>query len=143
MHTRAPEGRSVRPPPRGTNGVTHLPAGSSEGGILLSRTVTRCQSAGDLRCPCRRDEEPARRASQRSERRLSGPTGSRDTIRCGLVAVWDDSRGEYRPYVTKANPEVLSAEEVARIYAIRWEIELVFNGLKSHYALDDFRTTNV
>jgi putative transposase len=37
---------------------------------------------------------------------------------------------------------VLSAEEVASLYRMRWEIELTFKELKSQYALDAFRTTN-
>jgi putative transposase len=35
----------------------------------------------------------------------------------------------------------LAAEEVAQLYSLRWEIELTFKELKSHYALDKFRTT--
>ena len=48
-------------------------------------------------------------------------------------------RGDYHLYLTNVGPEVLSAEEVARLYSMRWEIEMVFEELKSHYALDEFR----
>jgi putative transposase len=67
---------------------------------------------------------------------------SGDTLRCRLVAVWDESGGEYHLYLTNVGPEVLTAEELARLYTMRWEIELLFKELKSQYALDEFRTTN-
>ncbi len=66
---------------------------------------------------------------------------SGDTPRCRLVAVWDEAHREYHVYLTNLGPEVVSAEEVARLYAMRWEIELLFKELKSQYALDEFRTT--
>ncbi|HLM90798.1 MAG TPA: IS4 family transposase [Thermoplasmata archaeon] len=75
-------------------------------------------------------------------RRTYNGQRSGDTLRCRLVAVWDEAGSEYHLYLTNVGPEVLSAEEVARLYAMRWEIELVFKELKSHYALDQFRTTN-
>lgn len=75
-------------------------------------------------------------------RRTYNGQRSGDTLRCRLVAVWDEAGGEYHLYLTNVGPEVLSAEEVARLYSMRWEIEIVFKELKSHYALDEFRTTN-
>ncbi|MGC2035415.1 MAG: IS4 family transposase [Thermoplasmata archaeon] len=75
-------------------------------------------------------------------RRVYNGQRSGDTLRSRLVAVWDEAGSEYHLYLTNVGLEVLSAEEVARLYAMRWEIELVFKELKSHYALDQFRTTN-
>ena len=75
-------------------------------------------------------------------RRTYNGQRSGDTLRCRLVAVWDEAGGDYHLYLTNVGPEVLSAEEVARLYSMRWEIEMVFKELKSHYALDEFRTTN-
>jgi putative transposase len=75
------------------------------------------------------------------QRRIYDGHRSGDTFRCRLVAVWDESHREYHLYLTNVGPETLSAEEVARLYAMRWEIELVFKELKSQYALDEFRTT--
>jgi IS4 transposase len=75
-------------------------------------------------------------------RRTYNGQRSGDSLRCRLVAVWDERGGEYHLYLTNVGPELLDAEEVARLYAMRWEIELVFKELKSHYALDQFRTTN-
>ncbi|MCI4323344.1 MAG: IS4 family transposase [Thermoplasmata archaeon] len=66
---------------------------------------------------------------------------SLDTFRCRLVAVWDERHGEYHTYLTNIPIERLTAEEVAQLYSLRWEIELTFKELKSHYALDKFRTT--
>lgn len=37
---------------------------------------------------------------------------------------------------------MLTAEEVAGPYSMRWEVELCFRELKASYALDKFRTTN-
>ena len=44
--------------------------------------------------------------------------------------------------ITNIGPEVLTAEEVASLYSMRWEVELCFRELKASYALDKFRTTN-
>lgn len=75
-------------------------------------------------------------------RRVYGGKRSSDTLACRLVAVWDEVHEEYHLFVTNLGPEVLSAEEVAKLYRMRWEIELLFKELKSHYALDQVRTTN-
>jgi putative transposase len=75
------------------------------------------------------------------QRRAYNGRHSGDAFRCRLVAVWDEAHREYHVYLTNLGPEILSAEEVAKLYAQRWEVELVFKELKSHYALDAFRTT--
>lgn len=67
---------------------------------------------------------------------------SGDTLRCRLVAVWDEAHREYHLFLTNLGPEVLSAEEVAQLYGCRWEIELVFKELKGQYALDRLNTKN-
>ncbi len=66
---------------------------------------------------------------------------SGDTFVCRLVAVWDEKEREYHAYLTNIAPERLTAEEVAELYRLRWEVELLFKELKSSYALDKFRTT--
>ena len=62
-------------------------------------------------------------------------SGARRTLR--LVGVRDAGTGRYHLYVTNIPPERLTAEEVARVYACRWQIELVFKEMKSHYRLED------
>lgn len=76
------------------------------------------------------------------KRRVYNGRRASDTARFRLVAVWDEAHRQYHTYLTNIGPEVLSAEEVASLYRMRWEIELTFKELKSQYALDAFRTTN-
>ena len=59
---------------------------------------------------------------------------ARRTMR--LVGVRLPGSREYRFYLTNVGPEEMSAEDVARAYAARWQIELIFKELKSHYRLD-------
>jgi len=66
---------------------------------------------------------------------------STGTFRCRIVAVWDEKNGEYHTYLTNIPLERLTAEEVAQLYGLRWEIELTFKEMKSHYSMDKFRTT--
>ena len=77
------------------------------------------------------------------QRRVYGGQRSSDTFRCRLVAVWNEEARRYHLYLTNISPEVLSAEEVASPYSMRWEIELCFRELKASYALDKFRTENL
>ena len=63
-----------------------------------------------------------------------------DTLVLRLVGVIDEKTGEYHVYLTNIPPEILTAEEVAALYRVRWEVELVFKELKSQYALDQIKT---
>jgi putative transposase len=76
------------------------------------------------------------------KRRIYNGRRAGDTARFRLVAVWDETHREYHTYLTNIGPAILSAEEVASLYRMRWEIELTFKELKSQYALDAFRTEN-
>lgn len=67
---------------------------------------------------------------------------SRDTMLVRLVAVWNEEARQYHVYLTNIPPDVLEAEEVADLYVCRWEIELTFKALKSHYALDRVKSTS-
>lgn len=49
----------------------------------------------------------------------------------------DEDTGRYHLYVTNIPLERLTAEQVARVYAARWQIELLFKEMKSHYRLED------
>jgi IS4 transposase len=62
-------------------------------------------------------------------------SGARRTLR--LVGVRDTDSGRYHLYVTNIPPDRLTAEEVARVYACRWQIELLFKEMKSYYRLGD------
>jgi len=61
--------------------------------------------------------------------------------RMRLVAVRLPGSTEYRFYLTNIDPESLDAHAVAQLYAARWQIELIFKELKSHYRLDELPTS--
>jgi IS4 transposase len=54
-----------------------------------------------------------------------------------LVGVRNEETREYHLYVTNIPPDKLAPEDIARTYAARWEVELVFKELKSHYRIND------
>jgi len=70
--------------------------------------------------------------------RRRGYAGSRSGARrrLRLVGVRNQETGRYHLYVTNIAPERLTAEEVARVYTGRWQIELLFKEMKSHYGLE-------
>ena len=59
-----------------------------------------------------------------------------------LVGVLNEETGDHHLYLTNIPNTVLSAEEVARVYQARWQVELMFAELKRHYRLGDLRTRN-
>ena len=73
----------------------------------------------------------------RFRRRVYGGKRSWATRTVRLVAVYNEEAKRYHLYVTNVGPERLPAEDVARTYATRWEIELLFKEMKSYYALDE------
>lgn len=70
-------------------------------------------------------------------RRVYGGRQSGDRRSLRLVGVRNADTGRYHLYVTNIPPERLTAEQVARVYAGRWQIELLFKEMKSHYRLED------
>ena len=54
-----------------------------------------------------------------------------------LVGVRNNDTGKYHLYLTNVPTEELSPEDIARVYAARWEVELLFKELKSGYRLDE------
>ena len=66
---------------------------------------------------------------------LGRRTGARRTLR--LVGVRNTDTGRYHLYVTNIPPDRLSAEDIARVYTSRWQIELLFKEMKSYYRLGD------
>ena len=74
------------------------------------------------------------------KRRVDG--GIRRTARrhLRLVAVRLPESSDYRFYLTYIDPDSLDAHGVAQSYAARWQSELIFKELKSHYRLDELPT---
>ena len=74
------------------------------------------------------------------KRRVDG--GIRRTARrhLRLVAVRLPDNSDYRFYLTYIDPDSLDAHGVAQSYAARWQSELIFKELKSHYRLDELPT---
>jgi putative transposase len=71
-----------------------------------------------------------RRQKYRGRRRL-------DRMEVRVVAIKDTNASDYHVFVTNIPTDRLSADEVARSYAARWEIELLFKQLKSNYRLGE------
>lgn len=62
--------------------------------------------------------------------------GRRHTTKLFVRAVGvRDDRGDYHVYLTNIPPDDLEPEDVARAYALRWEVELLFRELKTHHRL--------
>ena len=74
------------------------------------------------------------------KRRVDG--GIRRTARrhLRLVAVRLPDSSDYRFYLTHIDPDSLAAPGVAQSYAARWQSELIFKELNSHYRLDELPT---
>ena len=53
-----------------------------------------------------------------------------------VVAIWRGDLGTHRLYVTNAPASMLALENVPAVYALRWEIELLFRELKTLYRID-------
>jgi putative transposase len=59
-----------------------------------------------------------------------------------LVAIYNPEKERYHLYITDIPLDVLSSEEIAKLYRARWEVEILFKELKSRYALDVIPTAN-
>ena len=57
-----------------------------------------------------------------------------------LVGVREAQSGTYRFYLTNIAPETLDAHAIAQVYAARWQVELAFREMKSHYRLEQMPT---
>ncbi|QDG49784.1 IS4 family transposase [Persicimonas caeni] len=62
------------------------------------------------------------------------------TRRFRMIGIRNDNTGEYHFYVTNVGQERLSAEDVGHIYALRWQVELLFRRLRSHGRLHQLPT---
>jgi IS4 transposase len=73
----------------------------------------------------------------RFPRRRYGGRVHRDTQRLRVVGLLNRETGEYHLYVTNVPPEKLAAEDIGVVYSLRWQIELLFKELKTHYRIED------
>lgn len=53
-----------------------------------------------------------------------------------VVGIYDEETAGYHLYITNISPEKLTAEQVAKTYAGRWIVELIFKQLKSYFQMD-------
>ena len=74
------------------------------------------------------------------KRRVYNDRRRTDRRRFRLIGVRDADSGTYWFYLTNIPPDDLEAESLAQVYACRWQIELIFKELKSHYRLDQLPT---
>jgi len=70
--------------------------------------------------------------------------GKQSTVkrRFRMVCAFNSESGKYHTYLTNIRVDILSAEEIALLYGARWEIELIFKELKSHYRMDQIPSEN-
>jgi putative transposase len=61
----------------------------------------------------------------------------RDRQRLRVVGARAPGQGGYFLYITNIPPEQLAAEDISAVYALRWEIELLFLEWKRCYRLDE------
>ena len=54
----------------------------------------------------------------------------------------NDGSEEYHLYLTNLHREGYGAHDLAQLYRVRWEIELLFKELKSWFSLDEINTTD-
>lgn len=58
------------------------------------------------------------------------------TMQVRIVGLWDEQRGIHHWYITNLPADKVKAEDIGRLYAARWTIELLFRELKSSYQLE-------
>jgi len=73
-----------------------------------------------------------------SDYRKKGKDGSRRHCKGSfrIVGIRNLETGFFHIYITNIGFDVLSAQDIARTYKVRWEVELLFKELKSYYRLD-------
>lgn len=59
-----------------------------------------------------------------------------------LIAIWSHDLHKHRVYLTSAPASALGRETAADVYAVRWEIELLFRELKSQMRLEHMPSGN-
>lgn len=114
------------------------------GNPRIVRVLSRCRGRaiplvgrrlGEVRRRLKREVLDAEVEVTFLRRRYRG-SRHKDRARFRLVGVLNPEDGAYHFYLTNLPAGQWSAEEVARLYSLRWEIELVFRELKTSYRMD-------
>lgn len=63
-------------------------------------------------------------------------------LRLRLIAIWHAEHERHRLYLTSVSDEKLAASDAPAIYAMRWEIELLFRELKVQLRADQMPSAN-
>lgn len=53
-----------------------------------------------------------------------------------IIGLWDEVHGAYHWYITNLPVSTVRAEDIGKLYAARWTIELLFRELKSSYQME-------
>jgi IS4 transposase len=70
------------------------------------------------------------------QRRRYAGHSRKAAMRVRIIGLWDEVRGVYHWYITNLPVDKVEAEEIGKLYAARWTIELLFRELKSCYQLE-------
>jgi putative transposase len=62
------------------------------------------------------------------------------TMPLRVVGVWNQGTGRYHLYITNIPRSRLSPEQLSAVYAARWEVELLFREIKTHYRINQVPT---
>ncbi len=71
---------------------------------------------------------------------LGRQSRARRTFR--LIALRNEETGGYHVYLTNLPADQLPAEAVQAVYALRWQVELLFKALKTHGRLEQLPSSN-
>lgn len=76
--------------------------------------------------------------------KLRAYKGRRRTIKCRfrLIAIRDEKTRNYHLYLTNTESERLLAEDARAVYALRWQVEIVFKQLRSMGRIDHLPTSS-
>ena len=64
------------------------------------------------------------------------------TLRLRMILIWHRHKQEYTILVTNVPRRIFTARQVAEVYRLRWQIELLFKEWKSYANLHDFSSAN-
>lgn len=65
-----------------------------------------------------------------------------ESLRLRMVLIWMPHRKQFTILVTNVRRRMLSARQVAHVYRLRWQIELLFKEWKSYANLHEFSSAN-